>query len=354
MFRWLTAFWAAGIFFYEIYDRQQLTPLKPDVANPLAGTVMMMVLLVFMLALTWLYNREAELTLNPFVIFAEIGLATLMFLLDVWVYGNPDHSQALPTVWPIGIIATVAIAAGQRPAVLTGLGFGVARYVGWVPYNETAWSLTRTSSLVLMMIAGWVAGYFLHRLEEADREISGFRAREEVGRTLHDGVLQTLAVIQRRSEDTELVTLARTQELELREYLFGGSAVEADIGSGLRAAGRRAEQRYGIKVQVVCAPDLAHGEAPKIHALSAAVGEALTNAVKHGGATEATVYAEPDMDDESQTFVSVKDNGSGFDTNKVKQGQGLTRSIKGRILEVGGRVEVSGRPGRGAEIRMWA
>jgi signal transduction histidine kinase len=33
---------------------------------------------------------------------------------------------------------------------------------------------------------------------------------------------------------------------------------------------------------------------------------------------------------------------------------GLSRSIRGRLAEVGGRVEVDARPGRGTEVRLWA
>ena len=81
------------------------------------------------------------------------------------------------------------------------------------------------------------------------------------------------------------------------------------------------------------------------------VGEALTNAVKHGGAGGVTVYAEPTG--EGGVFVSVKDDGCGFDPAATPEGEGLTRSIRGRLAEVGGRVEVDGRPGRGTEIRLY-
>jgi signal transduction histidine kinase len=49
----------------------------------------------------------------------------------------------------------------------------------------------------------------------------------------------------------------------------------------------------------------------------------------------------------------VKDNGSGFDETTVAEGQGMSGSIRGRIIEAGGTVEIDGRPGRGAEIRLW-
>jgi signal transduction histidine kinase len=62
-----------------------------------------------------------------------------------------------------------------------------------------------------------------------------------------------------------------------------------------------------------------------------------------------TVYAEPDAD--GRVFCSVKDDGAGF--GEVVEGIGLSRSIRARIAEVGGRVEVDGNPGRGTEVRLW-
>ncbi len=389
-YRWLTFAWMALVYGWEVFQRNGRGIGDDVVARPLAGFALLGLVLAFNTALTLLYRIDPDLLMNPAPILTELGLGAVLLLLDVWVYGFADHAQSLPSVWVVAAVFATAIAAGKRPAIIAGAGLGLARYVGWLPYapdGEGYYSLLRVASWVLLIVAGWTAGYLLTKLEEADRSISAYRAREEVARTLHDGVLQTLAVIQRRSDDVELVDLARTQELELREYLFGAAPRETDLASGLRAVARRAEHRHGLRVNVITAPDLPSGAEDAIHALCGAVGEALTNASKHGGAEKVTVYAEPleeaaigdrvrgalggsgpdqtekDRADDGvgprgrerrlTTFVSVKDDGVGFDETTAADGEGLSRSIKGRIIEIGGKVEVDGRPGRGAEIRMW-
>lgn len=353
-FRAVVGLWMTVVFVWEIWDRGGRDDLgtKVDVAHPVAGMVLLALAWTLTAAIGAAYAKDADSVIRPPFVFVEIGIAALLLFLDTWVYGDP-HSQALPTVWPLAAIFTVAVAAGVKPAVITGLGLGLSRYLGWLvfPYEVgSPWSSARIASTVLFAVAGGVAGYLLRSQEAADRSISAYRAREEVARTLHDGVLQTLAVIQRRSDDTELVALARTQEHELREYLFSGTDVEADLASALRAAARRAEERYPIRVDVICAPDLPAGNERQIEALSGATTEALTNAAKHGGAPTATIYAEPG---ESTTFfVSIKDRGAGFDPDTVGPGEGLARSIRGRVAEAGGEVEVTSAPGRGTEIRL--
>jgi signal transduction histidine kinase len=80
------------------------------------------------------------------------------------------------------------------------------------------------------------------------------------------------------------------------------------------------------------------------------VTEALTNAAKHGGAQVVTVFVERGDDG---VFVSVKDDGAGFDTEATPDGVGLARSIRARMREIGGRVEIESHPGSGAEVRLW-
>ena len=353
-YRAVVGIWMTVVFAWEIWDRTGNDPanLKLDVAQPAVGLTLLAVAWSLIAYIGVAYARDADSVLRPVIVFAEIAVAGSLLFADMWVYGS-THSQALPTVWPLAVIFTVAIAGGTRAAVITGVGLGLSRYLGWLlfsPESESPWSSARIASTVLFAVAGWVAGYLLNSQAAADRSISAYRAREEVANTLHDGVLQTLAIIQRRSDDTELVSLARTQELELREYLFSGTEVAGDLATALRAAARRTEERYPMRVDVICAPDLPVGNEQQIHAISGAANEALTNAAKHGEAATATVYAEPGED--HTFFVSIKDRGVGFDPEIASRGQGLKRSIEGRLAEAGGRAEISSQPGRGTEVKL--
>ena len=118
----------------------------------------------------------------------------------------------------------------------------------------------------------------------------------------------------------------------------------------MRAAGRY-EDAFGGRVDVVVAPDLPALSAEHVDALAGAVGEALVNAGKHGHARRVTVFTEPG--DDGGIECSVHDDGRGFDVSKVREGVGLSRSIRGRMEEVGGRVAIDSRPGAGTEVRLW-
>lgn len=187
------------------------------------------------------------------------------------------------------------------------------------------------------------------RVREAETAVAQARARDEVARTLHDGVLQTLAVVQRRSTDAELAALARDQELELRAFLAGGRPDIVDLASSLRQVATRIERRDGLRVEVTFIDEDHAQVAPAVvEALTGAVTEALTNAHKHGGANQATVFVDVDQ----EVFCTVKDNGTGFDPAETKAGTGITESIAARMADVGGSAEIDARPGTGVEVRL--
>ena len=78
---------------------------------------------------------------------------------------------------------------------------------------------------------------------------------------VHDSVLQTLALIQRRADDPQkVIQLARLQERELRSWLFEGrdpneSGAELTLTAGVRQIQQDVEARYGVPVEAVTVGD---------------------------------------------------------------------------------------------------
>ncbi len=212
------------------------------------------------------------------------------------------------------------------------------------------WGVTASSKAGLYILTALISAYVARRLRLAEAEISRARAREEIAVRLHDGVLQTLAVIQRRSTDAELASLARDQERDLRDYLSGVESSQPGLTASLRQAATLFERHTGGRAEVIIADDLDDPPTEVIEAIAGAVGEALANVGKHADAQHVVVYVEPD---DGGIFVSIKDNGIGFDPETVDKRIGLKESITGRIEAIGGRVEISSRPGRGTEVQLW-
>ena len=112
--------------------------------------------------------------------------------------------------------------------------------------------------------------------------------RAEMAAHLHDSVLQTLALIQRSDDPKRMVTLARSQERELRTWLFSRSdAAGENLSTLLRATADRVEADFDIPVELINVGDVVADDAVK--ALASAAGEAITNAAKHSGADQVAV-----------------------------------------------------------------
>lgn len=358
VFRWATLAWAClGV----ALSRSLLTLPVPAVIGLAAAAAWTLFLQVT--------GRVAPRRLAATPILAlELALGMGLLLLDGAVY-DPARAQSLPWAWPAAGIAAAGIARG------TGVGLAAAAAVSAVSvYTEvvvlgrftgSAQAVQVVSKVGLWLLVGALAGALTNRLRRAERLISLARARDALARELHDGVLQTLAIVQRRSDDRRLAGLARDQENSLRAFLSDrrvlasgpdsarSHVLEMELEPALRQVAAHSEQRYPVSIEVIVATDCPPIPAETVAALAGAVGEAVTNSSKHGGADRVTVFAEPTDDPDagrSGLFVSVKDNGVGFAADEVEEGLGLTKSIRGRVEEVGGTVQVISGPGRGVEL----
>ncbi|MEE8489796.1 MAG: ATP-binding protein [Acidimicrobiia bacterium] len=174
--------------------------------------------------------------------------------------------------------------------------------------------------------------------------------RAEMAAHLHDSVLQTLALIQRTDDPARMAILARHQETELRDWLFGAAPLDGVdlVSTALRNAAARVEKDHQVPIDVVTVGDhlLDKESAPLIGAAS----EAMVNAAKHSGADRLSLYLE--AEDEKLT-VYVTDQGKGFDPDKVAPDRkGIAESIKSRVENAGGTVEINSEPGDGTEVVM--
>jgi signal transduction histidine kinase len=179
--------------------------------------------------------------------------------------------------------------------------------------------------------------------------------RSQMAAHVHDSVLQTLALIQRSADDPQhVVRLARSQERELRSWLFEGrppgtfSDDATTLAEGLGVLQRQVEGDHGIEVQVVMVGDCALTDG--LRALLDAAREATVNSAKWSGAQQVSLYAEVEP---GVVMLFVRDRGQGFDLAGVPEDrQGIAQSIRARMARSGGSAVIRSAPGEGAEVEL--
>jgi signal transduction histidine kinase len=215
--------------------------------------------------------------------------------------------------------------------------------------------LGRTLLAALAVLAGSVlvlAPWGVRMWRDLDDERAA-RVREseraDIAAHLHDSVLQTLALIQRRSTDSaEVMRLARAQERDLRGWLYGASAVDpSTLAARVAAIAAEAEDVHGAVVEVVTVGDRPVDD--RTRSLLAALREAVFNAARHAGAP-VQVYVESGP---SGIEAFVRDRGVGFDLAAVPEDRlGVRESVIGRMERHGGKARVNSVPGDGTEVRL--
>jgi len=174
--------------------------------------------------------------------------------------------------------------------------------------------------------------------------------RADMAAHLHDSVLQTLTLIQKRSHDASVVSLARRQERELRTWLFDDMAMNPNLGfrAGLEAAMANVEDMYQLPLEVVVVGDCPTDD--DVAALLQSTREAASNAANHSGAARVDVFAEVGHE---AIEVFVRDLGMGFDPLTVDADRaGVRDSVIGRMERHGGTAVVHSSVGEGTEVEL--
>jgi phage shock protein PspC (stress-responsive transcriptional regulator) len=261
----------------------------------------------------------------------------------------------------LGDLVPEATDRRSTAASISRMGVGVALVIAAAfAFLQATGALSAARDVILSVLAvvivlavifaPWILRLVRNLTAERSQRIRS-QERAEMAAHLHDSVLQTLAMVQRRAgEPHEVAAIARRQERELRAWLAGRPAPGqvARLAPALEAAAAEVEEHHGVPVEVVAVGDRDLDQATE--AVVGAAREAMTNAAKFGGGSTVDVYAEC-TDDRLQVFV--RDRGPGFDPAAIPADRrGVRESIVGRMERHHGRATITSAPGAGTEVEL--
>lgn len=238
------------------------------------------------------------------------------------------------------------------------------------PHFWETWPFYAGCVLLVISLAAGVQSYRLRwqrRVLKLEHDTALATERARIARDLHDdlgtaltGLALEADVARRpaadpeklRSRLCEVASRSRSLADRMREVVWAinprcdnaaslASFLEQQVDQFVRADGIRVRLAFPENV-----PPLPV-DAKTRHQLALGVREALTNVVRHAGATEVTVGFA--LDEESLT-VCVTDNGRGF--HPVEQpGHGLA-NLRARLQELGGQFNCVSEPSQGTVVRF--
>ncbi len=320
-----------------------------DFDHPGAGYAMLAVMVAWSAFATWAYADPVRR--GPGLLLADLGVA-LALLVATPVVKAADFDASVPGFWVMAALLAWAVRWRWVGGLVAGVVLGGVDIV--VRQSPDA---TDFGNLFLLLVGGPIVGYMCGSLQHmatqrdvAERAAAAAAERARLARVVHDGVLQVLALVQRRGgelggEAADLGRLAGEQESALRSLIRAQNNVRPDTADDMvDLADRlgRLDLRPGVDVAV---PGGAV-ELPTAVALEllAVVAACLDNVTRHvGERAPAWVLLEAFGD---RVEVSVRDEGPGIAEGRLEAAEaegrlGVSQSIRGRIADLGGEARLS-------------
>ncbi len=319
-------------------------------------------LLVPVVALVLLFGLDLSLRIGG--VFTWTVVLSLLGAFGVWRGSSPDERVHLQEFVSAAPIIGAASARGWKSVfvrvvpgiVLVVVGLNILNHFGgiWggaVPALIGAMILVGGLSVLLMP-------WWLHTVRDLSverRQRVRMEERSAIMAHIHDSVLQTLTLIERSAaNESDVVRLARSQERELRQWLFNPELFTTSAGRPtsfaalVRTIEDEIENDYGVKVELVTVGDCEADGA--VVALVAAGREAAINAAKWSEAAAISIFAEVNSDELS---MFVRDTGKGFDVNTIPSDRhGIEISIRQRMRQHGGVAKIRSTLSTGTEVQL--
>jgi signal transduction histidine kinase len=338
---------------------------RDDFERPWLVLTCVLVMVAWSGFVTWAYDDPARRRLGLYVADLAVGSAVLLATPYAESAAMLDrHAATISSFWVIAPVLAWSAGRGLLEGLVAALVVAVADLSVRTSPDGGTWG-----NIFLLLLAAAMVGYAGAILREAaearaaaERATAAMAERTRLSRVVHDGVLQVLALVQRRGQevggDAELGRLAAEQERALRALIQGearsaaalepGAAPGTDVVLALSALGSPTVTVAGPGHPVPLTPH-------QVAELVGAVGACLDNVAAHvGPAAPAWVLVE---DLGEVVVVSVRDQGGGIPPGRldaaVREGRlGVSSSIVGRLADLGGTaVQVAG-PGEGTEWEL--
>ncbi|NUO91119.1 MAG: histidine kinase [Dermatophilaceae bacterium] len=350
VFRWLALAYAT----WAVWERHG------QVAR-LGGAVAVLALLA---AWTAVQTLRPMRTVRAYATELVLGCSAI---LATRLVDDPDvitgGAKTIPSIWPTAAVVGFAVLRGWRG------GLAAASLVAATSFVEVVHPTANTiSNSIFGLLLGGCIGYCVdlarashEALAEAMRLDAARNERDRLARTVHDGVLQTLAFINRSAADlggeaARLGAMAGEQERILRTLVS-----QSDLAEVGRAVSGDADLRVLLRhveragVQLVAPADPVRLPRRVADEVVAAVEAALDNVRQHAGeSARAWVLLD---DDGKDVAVTIRDSGRGVPAGRldeaVGQGRlGVSSSIRGRLADLGGSASITSGPAGGTTVEL--
>ena len=312
--------------------------------HPRAGTAVVVGMTAWTLFAIWAYSDHPRRV--PALLVADLTVAMAAILASPLVKGE-EFRATVPGFWVMGALFAWAIhwrwLGGLVAGVLLSVAdLGVRAHVTQGNYGN----------VFLLLIGGPIVGFMCGVLQQlaterevAERAAAAAAERDRLARAVHDGVLQVLALVQRRGGElggdaAELGRLAGEQESALRSLIRQQDSLAGgvpEVSGDLVAALTALEREHPVRVAAPAEPVLLAGN--RTAEVVASVRECLSNVARHVGPDAPAWVLVEAFDDRVE--ISVRDEGPGLPSGRLDEAAGAGRlgvaqSIRGRIADLGG------------------
>jgi len=329
--------------------------------HPVVGWALVAVMVAWTGFTAWAYDEPRRRTTALLV--ADLLVACALLLATPYVHSDAmmaRHASSLPSFWVVAAVLAWSAARGWVGGVVAAAVVSVCDLSIRDQATGTTWG-----NIFLLLLAAGVVGYSASLLREAaeaqaraERLAATLEERARLARVVHDGVLQVLALVQRRGlevggEVADLGRLAGEQEVALRALVQGDASrarssmedAAADLMQPLAALGSRT-----VTVSGPGGPVELPG--PVVDELTCVVLACLDNVANHVGPQAPAWVLVEDLGD--AVVVTVRDEGPGIPAGRLESAEaegrlGVRESVRGRVSDLGGTAVLVTGPGQGTE-----